>query len=219
MKTKIVLLLSLVLLVTGCSVHKFSNDNIDENIEYLLSGSTKLYNVHNVGYSYYLPKGISFVSKDNYNALFQDMHDNYYYMYVDLISYYHKASNDYEVDSSSYYSDKLDYGNKNGYIQVDESEGKYFIQFVYNYVKIETYVSKRDLVDSINNICYILRSFKFNDTVVESLVGENILDYQEEDYSLFKPSSNNETYMEVINRTAGEEFNKYLEDEKIDLNY
>ena len=219
MKTRIVLLLSLVLLVTGCSAHKFSNDNIEENIEYLLSGESKLYNVHNIGYSYYLPKGISFVSKDKYNALYQDIHNNYYYMYVDLISYYHKAENDYETDGNSYYSDRLEYKKKNGYIQIDESEGKYFIQFVYDYVKIEAYVSKKDLVDAVNNMCYILRSFKFNDDVIESLVGNNVLDYKEEDYSLFKPDSNKETYMEVVSRTASEEFNKYLEDEKIDLNY
>lgn len=219
MKTRIVLLLSLVLLVTGCSIHKFSDDSIEENIDYLLSTSSKLYNVHNIGYSYYLPKGISFVSKDKYNALYQDINNNYYYMYVDLISYYHKAENDYTVDKNSYYSRKLSYGKNDGYIQIDKSEGKYFIQFVYNYVKIEAYVLEKDLIDSVNNMCYILRSFKFNDVVIESLVGDNVLDYQEEDYSLFKPDSNKETYMEVVTRTASEEFNKYLEDEKIDLNY
>lgn len=218
MKRRIILLLSAVLLLTGCNTYKFSN-NIDENIEYLLSTKSSLHNSHNVGYSYYLPKGISFISKDKYNALLKDMNKNYYYLYVDVISYYHKIENDYVINKDSYYSDRLEFNKKNGYIQIDEAEGKYFIQFVYNYVKIEALVSKKDLVDSINNMCYILRSFKFNNVVIESLVGDNVLDYQEEDYSLFKPDSSKEDYMDIVSRSESEEFNKYLEDEKIDLNY
>lgn len=218
MRTKFVLLLSVMLLLTGCSTYKFNND-LSKNIDYLLSKKSKLLNTHNIGYSYYLPKGISFVSKDKYNALLQDMDNNYYYLFVDAIGYYHKIENDYEVNEDSYYSDKLDYKKKNGYIQIDEDNGKYFVQFVYNYVKVEAYVSKKELVDAVNNMCYILRSFEFNDVVIESLVGDNILDYQEEDYSLFKPDSNKETYMDVISRNESEEYNKYLEDEKIDLNY
>lgn len=218
MKRKIILLLSAVLLLTGCNTYKFSN-NIDENIEYLLSTKSKLHNSHDVGYSYYLPKGISFISKDKYNALLKDMNKNYYYLYVDVISYYHKKENDYVINKDSYYSDRLEFNKKSGYIQIDEAEGKYFIQFVYNYVKVEALVSKKDLVDSINNMCYILRSFKFNNVVIESLVGDNVLDYQEEDYSLFKPDSSKEDYMDIVSRSESEEFNKYLEDEKIDLNY
>lgn len=219
MKTKIILLLSMILLVTGCGIHKLSTDSIDENIKYLLSNESKLHNVHNVGYSYYLPKGISFTSKDKYNAVLNDMADNNYYLYVDLISYYHKTENDYKVNEESYYSEKLDFDGKNGYLQIDESDGMYFVQFVFNYVKVETYVSKKDLVNTIDNMCYILRSFEFNDAVIESLIGENILDYQEEEYSLFKADSSKQTYMDVVANNESEEYNKYLEDEKIDLNY
>lgn len=219
MKTKVVLLLSMVLLVSGCEIHRFSTNNIDENIKYLLSGKNKLHNVHNVGYSYYLPKGISFVSNDKYNALLKDMNDNNYYLYVDLISYYHKSENDYDNNDESYYSEKLDFNKKNGYLQIDKIDDMYFIQFVYNYVKIEAYVPEENLIDSVNNMCYILRSFEFNDVVIESLIGENVLDYQEEDYSLFKADSNKQTYMDVVASSESEEYNKYLEDEKIDLNY
>ena len=64
-----------------------------------------------------------------------------------------------------------------------------------------------------------MRSVKFNDSVIESLIGENALDYQEEDFSLFKADSSKESYMEVIKRNESEEYNKYLEDEKIDIDY
>ena len=219
MKTKVILLLSIILLVSGCGVHKLSSNSIDENIEYLLSKESKLNNVHNVGYSYYLPKGISFISKDKYNALFKDMDDNNYYLYVDLISYYHKIENDYDSNEESFYSEKLNFNKKTGYLQIDKADDLYFVQFVYNYVKIEAYVPGENLVNSINNMCYILRSFEFNDVVIESLIGDNILDYQEEDYSLFKADSNKQTYMDVVASSESEEYNKYLEDEKIDLNY
>ena len=216
---KLFVLLSIVVLATGCSVYRLDDTNISKNIKILLSHKTNLHNVNYDGYKYYLPKGISFVNKDSYNALLKDMNNNRYYMYVDVISYYHKKENDYEINNDSHYSQRLDYNNKTGYVQIDEIDDKYFIQFVYNYVKIEAYVSKKDLTDSITNICYILRSVKFNDSVIESLIGENALDYQEEDFSLFKADSSKESYMEVIKRNESEEYNKYLEDEKIDIDY
>ena len=219
MKKLIVLLSMVVVLTTGCSVYKLDNTNISKNIKVLLSHNSNLHNVNYDGYRYYLPKGVSFVNKDSYNALLKDMNNNTYYMYVDVISYYHKKENDYEISESSHYSQRLDYNKKTGYVQIDEVDDKYFIQFVYNYVKIETYVSKKELTDSITNICYILRSVKFNDSVIESLIGENALDYQEEDFSLFKADSSKESYMEVIKRNESEEYNKYLEDEKIDIDY
>lgn len=219
MKRLIVLLSIVVVLATGCSVYKLDNTNISKNIKILLSHKTNLHNVNYDGYRYYLPKGVSFVNKDSYNALLKDMNNNRYYMYVDVISYYHKKENDYEINENSHYSQRLDYNKKTGYVQIDEIDDKYFIQFVYNYVKIEAYVSKKDLTDSITNICYILRSVKFNDSVIESLIGENALDYQEEDFSLFKADSSKESYMEVIKRNESEEYNKYLEDEKIDIDY
>ncbi|MBP5678776.1 MAG: hypothetical protein J6X28_02985 [Bacilli bacterium] len=219
MKKLIVLLSITVLFVTGCSIHRLESDQIDTNMDYLLSQKAKIFNVYYDGYKYYLPKGISFVTKDEYNALLLDQNNNKYYLYVDAISYFHNIENTYEENPSSYYSKLLNYKDKTGFIQIDEVEGKYFIQFVYNYVKIEAYVSKRDLVDSVNNMCYILRSVTFNNTVLESLIGENVLDYQEEDYSLFKADSSKESYMDVAKRNENEEYSKYLEDEKIDLDY
>ena len=216
---KLFVLLSIVVLATGCSVYRLDDTNISKNIKILLSHKTNLHNVNYDGYKYYLPKGISFLLKDEYNALLVDQNDNKYYLYVDAISYYHKVENDYEESNKAYYSKKIQYGKKDGYLQIDELEGKYFVQFVFNYVKIETYVPKDELVNAINNMCYILRSVKYNDSILESLIGENVLDYQEEDYSLFKADSSKESYMEIAKQNESEEYSKYLEDEKINLDY
>ena len=219
MKRLIVLLSIVVIFMTGCSVYRLDDTNISKNIKVLLSHKSNLHNVNYDGYRYYLPKGVSFINKDSYNALLKDKDNNKYYMFVDIISYYHKTENNYEESSDSHYSQRLDYNKKTGYIQIDEVEDKYFIQFVYNYVKIEALISKDSLTDVITNMCYILRSVKYNDSVIESFIGENALDYQEEDYSLFKAKSNKESYMEVVKRNESDEYNKYLEDEKIDIDY
>ncbi len=217
---KIIVLLSIALFcLTGCSVYSFNNKDFEDNMDYLLSEKSHLYNVYYDGYKYYLPKGISFLLKDDYNALLVDQNNNKYYLYVDAISYYHKIENDYKENSSSYYSKYLTYNKKDGYLQIDEVDGKYFVQFVFNYAKVETYVSKEDLVDAIDSMCYILRSVKYNNSVLDSLVGENVLNYQEEEYNLFKADSSKESYMEIAKKNESEEYSKYLEDEKINLDY
>ena len=219
MKRLIVLLSISILLLTGCSVVKIDRSDYEKNIDNLMSQKVKMYNTFYEGYKYYLPKGISFVAKDDYNAVLSDSHGNKYYMFVDAISYYHKIENDYKVNSDSHYSKILNYNNKSGYIQIDEVKNKYFIQYVFNYVKIEAYVEMKDLTNCINNMSYILKSVKFNRTVLESLIGENVLDYKEENFSLFKADSSSESFLDVVERTETDAYRKDLEDEKIELDY
>lgn len=66
-------------------------------------------------------------------------------------------------------------------------------------------------------MCYILRSVEFNDAVLESLVGENILDYKEENYTLFKDDSSKESFLDVVEREETDRYKRDVEDEKIDL--
>ena len=217
MKRLIVLLSIVVLLATGCSVTKLDNSNISKNIKILLSEKVKLHNVHFEGYSYYVPKGLKFINKEEYNALLADFRGNKYYLYVDAISYYHKVENTYKEDEDAHFSKRLDYNKKNGYIQINEIEDKYFVQFVYNYSKIEAFVNKNDLTDAINNMCYILRTIKFNDTILESLIGENILSYKEENFSLFKTETSKDNFLDVVSKYEDDAYKEDLEDEKIDL--
>ena len=217
MKRLIVLLSIVTILVTGCSINKLDNNDIGKNIKTLMSEKVKLYNVFYEGYKYYLPKGIAFLDKEEYNAILKDKDNNRYYIYIDAIGYYHKQENDYEIKNDAHYSKKLDYNGKTGYIQIEEVEGKYFIQFVYNYAKMEAYVSKDSLTDVITNMCLILRTVKYNDAVLESLIGENRLNYKEENYTLFKADSSKESFLDVVEREETEKYKKDLEDEKIDL--
>lgn len=216
MKRLIVLLSIFCLLVTGCSIKKLDDTNIGENIRLLLSEKKNLYNVYFDGYKYYVPYGMKFVNKEEYNALLTDKMGNKYYMYVDAVSYYHKEKVKYEIDDDAHYSNEINYNNKSGYIQVNEFKDKYFIQYMYNYAKIEAFVNKSDLATAVNNISYILRSIKYNRKVLESLIGENVLDYKEENYNLFEANSSNENFLDVVEKYEPD-YKKDLEDEKIDL--
>ena len=75
------------------------------------------------------------------------------------------------------------------------------------------------MVSVINNMCSILRTVKFNNAVLDSLIGENALDYKEEDYTLFKADSSKESFLDVVEREETDLYKKDLDDEKIELDY
>ena len=217
MKKIIVLLSICILFLTGCQIVKLDSSSIDKNIDMLLSKKVSNYNVYYEGYKYYLPKGLTFLDKEDYNAVLKDNNNNKYYLYVDVISYYHKIENDYEENKNSYYSKKIEYNKKDGYLQIDEVDSKYFIQYVFHYAKMEAYVDKEDLISSLQYMSSILRSVKYNNKVLRSIIGEKVLDYKEENYTLFKADSSKENFLDVVEREETDQYKKDLEDEKIDL--
>lgn len=216
MKKIIVLLSILVLLVSGCSINKLGN-NITTNIDTILSEKVNVYNVNFEGYKYYVPKGLKFVTKNDYNALFRDKYNNKYYLYVDAISYYHKSKNQYVINKDAYYSEKLDYNNKTGYVEINKVDGKYFVEFVFNYSKIEVYTDKKYLSSVINNICYVLRSVKFNDKVLESLIGENVLSYKEETFNIFKSKSSSNDFLDYVKEYDSDNKKSKLDEDTVDI--
>ena len=213
MKKVIVLLSIVLLLMTGCSIKKHDDKDFESNMNVLLSEKVSNSNVNFEGYKYYVPEGLKFVNKEEYNAIFKDRFNNKYYLYVDVISYYHKIENTYKINQDAYYSKVIDYNDKTGYLEIIESGSKYYVEFMFNYAKIEVLVDKDQLVNAMNNMCYILRSIKFNDKVLESLVGDNVLSYTEENFTLFDKTP---TRSDVLEVTAGEgEKYKVAKDQEI----
>lgn len=190
---KIVLLLCLVVLLTGCSVKQVQYDNIDSIIESVLTKKIKLSNSYFDGYKYYLPRGLRLVGKKGYNAKLVSGKDTYY-LYVDVIAYYNKVDSKF-TPSDGYYSKELNFNNKKGYIEITETEDLYFVEIMYNYSKIETLVEKKDLNTAIINACYILSSVQFNDKVIETLIGENALDYKETIFNIFGPHRDTDEFL------------------------
>ena len=222
MKKIIVLLSIVVLFLSGCSVYKLDSTDLGNNIKVLLSEKVDIYNVYFDGYKYYIPKGIKLLDKDEYNAVLMDKSNNKYYLYVDVISYFHKTENTYMIDAKIHYSNKLEYNGKNGYINIEKVDDKYFIQFMFNYAKMEAYVPEEDLTTVVNNMCFVLRTVKFNDNVLESLIGDNVLSYQEENFTLFDTESSNEDFLEVVQdggTTSEKSYFKSDEEIELDENY
>ena len=216
---KIIVLLSIVLLsITGCTVNKLDNKNITSNINILLSQKSKVTNANFEGYKYYVPKGLKFLNKEDYNAVFRDRFDNKYYLFVDVIGYYHKVENTYEVDDEAYYSDIISYNDKDGYIEINKvDDNKYYIQYVFNYGRMQALIDSKYLTTVVNNMSYILRSIEYNDDVLDSLVGENILSYSEENFSLFETTATREDFLDVVEKYDSG-YKEAKDHEKLELN-
>ncbi len=190
---KIILLFCILFLLTGCAIEKVNYSNIDELLNDMLSEKVDLSNTYFEGYKYYIPRGLKLANKNDYNAKIVSG-KNKYYLYIDVISYYNKLEKDF-VESDAYYSKAINYNGKKGYIEITKINNQYFVEIMYNYAKIETLTDESSLTDAIMNACYILSSVTFNDEVIETLVGENALDYQETIFDIFGPHRNPESYL------------------------
>ncbi len=200
---KIVFLLSLILLLTGCTIEAFEED-FDTIIDKALTESKGLSNVSFVGYEFYLPRGAKITDQKEYNAKIS-YNEDYYYLYVDVISYYHKTYQIYEENKNSYYSKDLQYDDKFGYIEINKVEDKYFIEMMYNYAKIEAYVEEKNIEEAIVSSCYILSTISFKDEILETLIGENILDYKEEQFDIFASKREDGNFLDYV-----KEFDTYV---------
>ena len=222
MKKKILFLSLLCFVVTGCS--NLSNKSIDELLPILLKSNTKHCNVIFDGYKYYIPKGIKFVTKDDYNAVLLDENNRSYYFYSDVIRYYNKEKLDYKVNKNAYYSKKLNYNGKDGYLEITklDKEDSYFIEFMYNYGKIEAIVKEDEIKEVLPYMSSILTSISYNRVVLDTLIGKKILSYKEETYNVMKPKGNNatkESYLDYEEKYGTYEgyTEKNTDEDKIDI--
>ena len=103
---------------------------------------------------------------------------------------------EYTVKEDIYYSRLLENGKKKGYINITEKDDSYYIEIEYNYGKIEAYSSKENLTTVVMNSLYILKTLDFNDVVIDSLIGENKIEYKEEKFNL-EVSEDEEEYLGV----------------------
>lgn len=194
---KLLCLSAMILLLSGCSVVYINEQSIDEIVNSIISKDTNLKSVSLDGYSYFLPQGVSLNRNDGENSILYYNHKKMY-LYVDFISYYHKVDNDYEENSNAYYSLPIHYNGKEGYLEITQISTNYFIEFMYHYSKIEAYVSEEDIKKTVTVMAYILNSVEFNDSVIESLVGDNLLNYSEEQFNIFEPNGEQSDYLDYV---------------------
>lgn len=172
---KAMLVILMILLVTGCSVVRIDTSSIDNILNVILTKNNKLYNQVGQGYKYYLPSGVSYIDSDDLNDILY-CNGNYYYLYIDAISYYYKKESDYVEKNDIYYSKSIstnDGFKSSGYLEIEEKAGLYYLKFVYNYAKIEAVVTKSELNNVVLNSSYILSTIKYNYDIVELMLEDD----------------------------------------------
>ncbi len=193
---KKMLLLACLLLLCGCSVVRIDTNSVDNIVSVILSKNNDLYNQIGKGYKYYVPRGVSYIDTADYNDVLYS-NGNYYYLYIDIISYYHNISKEYVVDPDAYYSRKIDINGKQGYLEINQQDnGRYFIEFMYNYSKIEVLADRDDINDIVLNTSYILSTVKFNDNVIKVILDEEFL-VSEEKYDIFTSKKETDNFLKL----------------------
>lgn len=186
--------LILMILLTGCTIVRIDTSSVDTIVDVILSKNNDLYNRVGRGYKYYIPRGVTYIDTNETNDKLYSK-GNYYYLYVDTISYYQKIELEYDKIDEAYYYRKLSKkeGFKyDGYLKITEKENLYLIEFLYNYAKIETIVPKKDINDAVLNSAYILSTIQFNDEVIELMIDKEELENREEKYEVFKNKKDEE---------------------------
>ena len=193
---KKILLLCLLLLLTGCSVVRIDTSSVDNIVNVVLSKNNQLYNHIGKGYKYYIPRGVSYIDTNDYNDV---LYSNgiYYYLYIDVISYYYDKVQQYEVNENAYYSKSISINDKDGYLEINkQDDDRYFIEFMYNYSKIEVIAEYDQINDIVLNATYILSTIKFNDNVIKAMLDDNFL-VSEEKYDIFTSKKETDDFLKL----------------------
>jgi len=195
---KIVILLLTAFLLTGCTIVRIDTDNIDNTINVILSKNNKLYNRVGKGYKYYIPKGVNYIDTVEFNDKLYS-NGNYYYLYIDAISYYYNKDFEYEENNDIYYSRQFTLNDKNGYLEIKEVGDKYLINFFYNYARIQALVNEDEINSVILNSSYILSTVKFNNEVIKLMLNEEFFTNKEENYDIFESKvESNDNFLEIV---------------------
>ena len=172
---KILLMMLLILIVTGCSIVRIDTNNIDNILNVILTKNNKLYNQVGQGYKYYLPGGVTYIDSDDLNDILY-CNGSYYYLYVDAVSYYYDIDEDYKEDSTKYYSKKIETKDNfkySGYLEIDKKDDLYYIKFVYNHARIESVVKEDEVNNTVLNASYILSTMKYNHDIVKLMLKDD----------------------------------------------
>ncbi len=196
MKKKVITLLLICFALCGCTNVKNMST---EQIIATFANNPGHINIYRTGYKYSLPRGLQVDSYSLYNEVISN-NDTIFYLYVDIVSFYNKKNYDYVKNTSSYYSEEFSYNDKKGYLEINLKEnGKYLIEIMYNYAKIEVMVNKESMNRALLYSISVLKSISYNESVIKNLLGKDIFNYSEEDYNIFNTTSNDSNYLNYDN--------------------
>jgi len=203
-KKKVILLIIVALMLTGCT--KLDN-NIDNIVSATMTKEIERVNTVSTGYKLYIPIGVMQLVDNQYNQKLK-IRDTHVYLYVDTVSYYYKNNLNFKSDSNfNYYYKELNFNGKTGYIGINKlDDGSFFVLIVYNYSKIEFYASEEDLPIITSSSLMILNSIKYNDNLIKMELDNNTGDNREVKYELDKPKDSESTFSQYLQEVdEGEE--------------
>ena len=182
-------------ILSGCTRLEYNMDNIVDDI---MNNKINYSNTVSSGYKFYKPLGVRQISDNEYNQIFAINGKNVY-LYVDIISYYYKNILNYEDNSNyDYYYKKFNYNNIDGYLGINKIDSDYFVKMVYNYSKIEFYTDYYNMNTIVANSLIILNSIKYNDNLIERLLGSSNSEKMDINYQLSGPSDNGSTFSKYL---------------------
>lgn len=190
MRKKILGATLLILLLTGCC-------NINSlNYESIIEESMKEKNKPNVavrGYNIFLPRGMSIADSSEDNIKITSNKDTYY-LYIDTVGYYNKEENEQGIEADNIYKKTINVDGKTLQVSISKYKTRYFLEVSYNYGKIEVITS--NVKEALSKSIIILKNTEFNDVILESLIGKSSFDYNETEFNLEKPSSDNKEVLQ-----------------------
>ena len=194
---KILLPLLIMFFLTGCG--KIENENYDykEIVNKVLANNNHNVNTASIGYKYYIPIGVNLIYDNDFNKGFK-IKDTKFVLYVDIVSYYYKNSLNYVKDREDYYYSS---NVNNGYILINEAseyDDYFYLEIVYNYAKIESYVKKEYLVDTIVYSTIILNSITYNDSLIMNFIEQGVSFGNEITYEIDKPDDSESKFSQYL---------------------
>ena len=191
---KKILIILLLLTLTGCSIVRIDVSSIDNTVDVILSKKNTLYNEDGQGYKYYIPNGVTHIDT---NDLMHTLYYNgeYLYLYVDIVSYYYKNDINYKKSNNSYFYKKINNGKQKGYVEVTQQDNLYYVNFYYNYARIEALVTKENLNTTIMNASYILSTINYNKKLIKTMLDEEYFTNKTGKYDLYKTNEKTEKFV------------------------
>lgn len=195
--------------MVGCT--NINNLEYGDILNTVLSSNVDLSNQYRTGYKYYLPRGLKVENSKEYNEVLAS-ESTKYYLYIDIVSYYNKVIETFNINNEAIYSEKITNNDKYGYVEIKkyDDEDNYLIEIMYNYAKIEVIVSESAIKTTLFNAITILSSIEYNDDIIANFMGENVLEFNEVEINIFetkKADSNELKYYE--------EYGTYEEDNTV----
>ena len=198
---KKIMIILLLIICTGCTIVRIDTESIDNITSVVLSKENILYNRVGKGYKYYLPRGASYIDNNEFNEKLYSG-GNYYYLFVDAVSYYYKKDIVCNFDENVYYKKEIG-SDRKGCLQVTKQNDEYLVRFFYNYARIEALMSKDDLNQAVLDASYILSTVKFNDTIIKTLIDENYFTNREKIYTNFSSNSEIDNFYRTSEENIG----------------